>query len=82
MRRAAGINQDQTIDSTSLSRLSRWYQRSSTRRGERARETHTIIKAAMRYYSRSSRDGDEQLIERTYGDFYAAVRTLIESRRD
>ena len=48
--------------------------------GRLPRETHPIIKAAMRYYSRSSRDGDEQLIERTYGDFYAAVRTL--TRRD
>jgi hypothetical protein len=41
-------------------------------------ETHQIIKAAMRYNTRSSEEDDEAVISRQYPPFYAVIRPLIE----
>ncbi len=41
--------------------------------------THSLIRAAMRYYTRSSGEGDEALIRDRYPDFYAIIRPLIET---
>jgi hypothetical protein len=42
-------------------------------------ETHAIIEAAIRYYSRQPVQGDDELVRDAYPDFYAAVRPLIEA---
>jgi hypothetical protein len=42
-------------------------------------QTHQIIKAAMRYYTRSSQRDDEELIKRQYAAFYGAIRLLIDN---
>jgi hypothetical protein len=41
-------------------------------------ETHQIIKAAMRYYTRSSEEDDKALIARLYPSFYAVIRPLVD----
>jgi hypothetical protein len=41
-------------------------------------QTHEIIHAAMRHYTRSSEEEDEELIRRLYPDFYRVIRLLID----
>jgi hypothetical protein len=42
-------------------------------------DAQAVIKAAMRYYARSSEGGDQALIGAGYPDFYALVRRLIDA---